>query len=611
MSGCPSEVCKCGNNERTITTEVIPPGAGSISLEPEKESYTRGENVLVTFTPETNYKMYIWIDTSSLFHLCPSNTILMRVTDNIQLTALPWWTKRKVHVFWDTSLVDVEVPEDAVVQSPGSFEVEREVDSLATFSGQIKENLPPLPPGQVRKMLWDLVSIPTHVGQRWGETSCSIVVEGPSSPTAEPIYLYATAQAWDESSPVYSMNIFSASIVNGENFEGRLYCNGCGCEWCTCLSAFPYEWTNSGVCRKFMFSMRPSPYEAFVFWLGMQGYNLSQNAEYTFESPGGGSMNFYGLYAPRIHLSPSVEGQGVIHIESGGYTERWGYNPMPFCIGGECSGWVQEDISNCVNILGNKVVLKAEPCNTSWIFDHWEYLDAGEGEGNSGSWVEIPDVGDRLNTYMNWWGYLDETPGHLHVPWGETNFQVKAVFRRYGVFTVQPNDPQIWWPTIIYNFFEEKGYNSIMVFNFNNFFPISNFKASLHNLPKYDVFLYSGHHAGGCLGDVSWQDILINNHGHGYLLVYLLACNTANIIIYNGQEIDLGERWKGAFNASCFIGFEQILSELAAQSFDTMFYHFLRYYFPHSPRMAAELASWTTTVDVRILGDVYLPFCEG
>ncbi len=330
MSGCPSEVCECGNNIQTIVKGSIPLGAGNVSLSPDKPSYTRGEFVTATFTPAENYKIDYWIDSSGWFNLFPANQTYIWVTENIILSAVSSWNKRKIHVYWNPNTVNVTIPGDAIEQGSSYFIVERDVDSLATFAGEIRNDLPPLPPGLVRKMIWERINMPTPVGQRWDETGCSVIVEGPSSPQAQPMYVRADIEVVEESLPTYSVEIFPI-MFNGEgSWQGTIYCNRCPCNICSCLAVFPYDYANSaGIDKKsFSFFMEPTPNLAFVLWLSDIGYNLQQSTGYTFPGDTGGDKNIFGICAERIHLSPSVEGQGVIRIVSGKYNEVWGVRPI-------------------------------------------------------------------------------------------------------------------------------------------------------------------------------------------------------------------------------------------------------------------------------------------
>lgn len=609
MTGCPpQEGCQCGDNERTVTTMVIPSEAGSISLSPEKTLYNRGEIIDATFSPAENYKHYFWADSSGFNNFNPEMVIPVWVTDNIELTACAMWKKRKVHVYWDTN-VDVNIPGDAIEQGSTYFIVEREVDSIATFLGSIKSNLPPLPPGQIRKMTWEVVNIPTPLGQRWDETSCSIKVEGPSSPTATPIYVHVGAGVWEENVPIYRIDI-SPVPVEGAIWDGTIYCNRCGCEQCTCLPVFPYDSAESVEVRSFTFAMIPGPYTAFVFWLGMPGYNLQASTGYTFPGTTGGDMDIFGFYVDRIHLIPAIiSGQGVIKIESGGYGERWGYDPLPFCTEGNCSGWLQEQpVENCINIVGNEVKLKAEACSNAWVFDRWEYYS---GEGESGSWIDLPGIGDELTIYMNCWGYPDENSGRLHVPWGKTDFQVLATFRQRKALEVESMHVPPGSESEADFYLQENCYDVDSI-------TLQCDDEVIEILNDYDIFCFNGHGITGgylciagsnvCESSIEPSEVSQSlQPAKTYLFVYLRAC-------YAGW---IATEWKEAFKSNCVLGFYSSITWECGDIFDNNFWIQVFSDEEATVNSAAENAKIFTeqyfknkgqniTVPLVVLGDAYL-----
>ncbi|MGC8845630.1 MAG: C25 family cysteine peptidase [Candidatus Hydrogenedens sp.] len=191
--------------------------------------------------------------------------------------------------------------------------------------------------------------------------------------------------------------------------------------------------------------------------------------------------------------------------------------------------------------------------------------------------MKVPNVGDRLNTYMNWWGYLDKTPGHLHVPWGETNFQVKATFRQVKALVIECCDR--WLPTLpcrteaetelASHCYDVKYLSSVIN---NNWWPIDK-QEVINALPSHDIFVFSGHSSVSSLqfcteGDnCSIGTIEINYHreGHPYKFVLILGCMA-------GDNID---NWQSNFGASCIIAFSGLLYEDVANSWDWRFWEYV------------------------------------
>lgn len=399
LTGCPKRwtPCECEDDEFTLTV-TTPFGGGTVTKNPNKQYYKKGEYVTLTFTPSEDGHFLWWLcePRSHLASDCENTSTGVYITDNTTVIALGDSKARTLNVNWNPSFGTVVIPPGGQ-GSYGSASFTAPVDSGDTITLHAVPN-----PGYFTK--WHGNGNWIWSGKRYSD-SVTIKVNFDVSLTAQfiPSTEYPTnMKSLSVSTTGGGADVFSAASKSGS------------------YNAGPYLSGSVSGPDKFAFSITSHPGYAFNYftWVADSQTWYSTSTGFPYRNEG----NYTAHLSNLIKLDIETEGQGVVTSNQ----FRWGWNPKPYQ--GMSYGTSLTPLPNA-----NQVNMTATPC-PGWIFDRWEYKNA---QGQTEQYFS-----SSLPIYMNWW-----TGAGIHVPDGHSTFNVKAVFTKAEVIGFHfQNGSGAGWP---------------------------------------------------------------------------------------------------------------------------------------------------------------------
>ncbi len=210
--------------------------------------------------------------------------------------------------------------------------------------------------------------------------------------------------------------------------------------------------------------------------------------------------------------------------------------------GGQCPGWIAADDPKRFYLDGEEVTLTAEP-NPGYQFCYWEG-DVPEADILEDSFSLAMGADKKVVAVMRW------ANSALTIDGGGISYTSKAEEVLEGMdYVVEP----LKTPSL---------------------------KKVLDEIPKHVVFVFDGHVSGASTNIVINQtgagdppyvlkisDVTDVDTVFGYRLAQLNSCNSA--------KGSTGQSWKSAFNAECFIGWHDLVTNGEVKDFDSPFWQYI------------------------------------
>lgn len=372
---------------------------GTFTKTPDKTEYIKGEIVIVTYNPPSDYVFTNWTADP------PSNI----ASDSSDLTTAVTMTA-------DTSLVACTVPKDYslyVTWYPQYGSVS--VPSGATSGSQYGMEYFLLPveygehinlsatPGLNREVVWKN-NPHLYYNLRYYDLQFSNAV---SVKVRGDMHLEVEFRGI-ASAPRYT----GSTIVEGGN--AQIYTTGAQPSDHEDFGSF-FTAPAQSTPHNFSAQCVPDPGYHFICWTWNDGPgtifypHLSTRSEYR-----GADTEYTAYVTPGIRLAVQIEGQGVAISDE--FQATW--NPWPMIDLGEEFQYAPQ-----YNIFANQVNVEYRAC-PGWVFDHWEVLR------EDAEWETVLDENENplrspFHVFMNWY---ESEPGQRRVPAGMSIYYLKAVF---------------------------------------------------------------------------------------------------------------------------------------------------------------------------------------
>jgi len=372
--------CDCDSETYTLTINTG--NNGTVAKSPDKASYSKGESVIVSFTPNSDKLFAYWLcsPASHMASNCDAAVVAVFITGNTTLTAI---TRPKYYTLtcsWDKTKGTVALPSGGQA-GDGTFTVPNLVyGSTLTLNAT---------PNSGYYTWWQGGGSAPWAGTRYGNC-VDVKIESSINLSA----------GFGLTSQYPTMNTLT---VNTEGGSGQIYSAGCPT---ASFTSGPYPYNTAIAPGLFVFRATPAPgYDnSYLTWMagGAQRYTTNPGMD----SIAGGT--YTARFTKKIKLNVETQGKGVVTSPSFKY--QW--NAEPYILQG-LTNPPATSLTPLVN--GNSVQMTATPC-TGWRLDHWEYKNA------AGDWVNAGTTTYKT-IYMNWW-----TGTGIHVPNGTETFSVRAIF---------------------------------------------------------------------------------------------------------------------------------------------------------------------------------------
>ncbi|MBW7866191.1 MAG: hypothetical protein H3C30_17470 [Candidatus Hydrogenedentes bacterium] len=399
------EPCECPSGEQyTLTLS----GLGTFAKGPDKATYSKGELVVVTFTPNSGQVFQKWTCTpaSHMASDCTNPATSVFITANTTLTALTWPQNCTVHVDWDKNLGKVNGDASGSLTLTGNYGDTVGLTALPNsniyteWTGHLSDGSMG-GPGQRYGDNVELTLLQPHVYIR----ACFAQIPDPPTPPIREITV--------------ALEGGSGKIYTAANFSG-------------CFSALGWQYSTATGLGRFIHRVVPDQGYFLLGYHWTQGGQTLYCTQESIDNSVTSDTTYTATLTQGASINVEVEGQGV--VTSNQFTLI--YNPLPLTWAGTPTPNMPQPVIN-----GNPVTMTPSPC-PGWAFDHWEY-------NNGGEYVERPNpapgLPQNLLVYMNWHedpNYDPEISAYVRLSPTNTMFNAKAVFVKCPLDILEPNgDP--------------------------------------------------------------------------------------------------------------------------------------------------------------------------
>lgn len=386
-------VCDCPPTTQEFTLTLS--GLGTFSKSPDKSTYTLGEFVTVSFTPNPDRVFVKWYCSPSS-HIASDSTSTVTgvfITEDTSMYADTRAICCTLHIHWNPQYGTVEG------ETSGSLERTGNYGDIVSLSAS---------PASGRYTEWS--GLANWSGQRYSN-AVAFTLLNPSETI--------TANFFPEPDPPNPPNKQITVVKDG----------GSGKTFTAAINATFSSggWQYDSVMGYGTFSHRVEPDPGYFLlgyqWVdnGITYYCTNPSIQNSITSP---SVTYAAVMVDGAQINIEVEGNGAISSDN----FKQYYNPIPVTPVSLPPPSTQEPQPI---VMGNPVTLNPVAC-PGWVFDHWEYEYAGQNIIHPNP---FSDTYQCLTTYMNWHTDSFYTPGvssYARLSPGEGLFSAKAVFREAG-----------------------------------------------------------------------------------------------------------------------------------------------------------------------------------